>query len=158
MRYAACIFLFLASALFAEEPVCAFTPPKGWEAIEPSALNGQVKMAYVKKEAKEGFFPSLNLVVETVTGNLNDYLNDVKKIHEQNRNNRWRKLGKVHTAAGEAQLTEVDTHSTFGPVRLLQLFFLKEGRVYIVTAAALKKDIPHLYTDFQKSFHSLTVN
>ncbi len=150
--------LLFFCAVYAEEPACAFTAPKGWEAIEPNALNEQVKLAYIKKEAKEGFFPSLNLVVENVTGNLTDYLNNVKKIHEQNRNNRWRKLGKVHTAAGEAQLTEVDTHSAFGPVRLLQLFLLKEGRVYIVTEAALKKDIPHLYTDFQKSFHSLTVN
>jgi hypothetical protein len=104
MRYLLFSLLFFCAA-YSEEPACAFTPPKGWEAVDPSALSGQVKMAYIKKEAKEGFFPSLNLVVENVTGNLNDYLNDVKKIHEQNRNNRWRKLGKIHTAAGEAQLT-----------------------------------------------------
>jgi len=146
--------LVLSSCLFSQEYILHVTPPKDWEAVEQTALTGQVKMAFIKKEAKEGFCPSLNLVEEQFSGNLNNYLNDVKAIHEQNRNNRWRRLGKVQTAAGEAELTEIDTNTPFGPVRLLQLFLLKEKCVYILTAAALKKDIPRFYADFQKSFYS----
>jgi hypothetical protein len=153
------IFLFtLSSHLFSQEYISYFTPPKNWEAVEAEALRGQVKMAFIKKEAKEGFCPSLNLVEEPFTGNLNNYLNDVKAIHEQNRNNRWRKLGKVQTAAGEAELTEIDTNTPFGSVRLLQLFFFKEKYVYILTAAALKKDISRFYADFQKSFCSFRLD
>jgi hypothetical protein len=40
---------------------------------------------------------------------------------------------------------------------MLQLILLKEGRAYIVTAAALKKDFCSYYRDFQNAFHSLTV-
>ena len=149
--------LFLSSCAFSQEYISSFIPPKGWEAVEQDALSRQVKIAFIKKEVKEGFCPSLNLVEEQISGNLNDYLNSVKAIHEQNRTNRWRKLGKVQTASGEADLTEIDTTTPFGPVRLLQLFLLKEQCVYIITAAALKKDIPRFYADFQKSFHSLTL-
>ncbi len=138
-------------------PFCYFHPPTGWEIAETRKGVSQVKMAFVKKAKKEGFCPSLNLAVENVEGTLNEYLNDVKAIHEQDRKNHWRKLGKVHTPAGDAQLTEIDTFSHLGSVRMLQLILLKEGRAYILTAAALKKDFCSYYRDFQEAFHSLTI-
>ena len=125
--------------------------------VETHAGSSQVKMAFVKKEKKEGFCPSLNLAVENVEGTLNEYLNDVRAIYEQDRKNHWRKLGKVRTAAGEAQLTEIDTMSTLGSVRMLQLILLKEGRAYILTAAAQKNEFSTYYRDFQEAFHSLTL-
>jgi hypothetical protein len=138
-------------------PYCYFHLPKGWGIAEARTSGSQVKMAFVKKTKNEGFCPSLNLAVEEVEGTLNEYLNDVKAIHEQDRKNHWRKLGKVHTLAGDAQLTEIDTFSQLGSVRMLQLILLKEGRAYIVTAAALKKDMSNYYRDFQDAFHSLTI-
>jgi hypothetical protein len=125
--------------------------------VEKAKTGGQVKMAFVDKAKKEGFCPSLNLAIENVEGTLNEYLSDVKAIHEQDRNNRWRKLGKVRTLAGDAQLTEIDTLSNLGPVRMLQLILIKEGSAYIMTAAALKKDFCSYYRDFQEAFHSLNV-
>lgn len=154
MKHLLISLFVLCSSAFSQDYSSLFTPPKDWEAVEENMLSGQVKMAFMKKEAKENFCPSLNLVEEPFCGTLNEYLNGVKAIHEQNRNNRWRKLGKVQTTAGEAELTEIDMPTPFGPARLLQLFLLKEKRVYILTAAALKKDISRFYADFQKSFHS----
>src|SRR5690349_8818430 len=90
-------------------PFCYFLPPKGWEIVDPCHARPQIKMAFIKKAKKEGFCPSLNLAVEHVEGTLNEYLNDVKAIYDQDRKNHWRKLGKVRTNAGEAQLTEIDT-------------------------------------------------
>jgi hypothetical protein len=66
-------------------------------------------------------------------------------------------LGKLHTASGEAQLTEIDTTTHWGPIRILQSILLKDGRAYIVTAAAHKQDFCNFYRDFQEAFHSLTV-
>lgn len=139
-----------------KESFCYFHPPKGWEIAQSTSPH--VKMAFVKKDKKEGFCPSINLAIEEVgTGSLSDYLNAVKAIYEQNRNNRWRKLGKVHTGAGDAQLTEIDTISQLGSVRMLQLIFLKDGRAHILTAAALKNDFCAYYRDFQEAFRSFTI-
>jgi hypothetical protein len=139
-----------------KEFFCYFHPPKGWEIAQSASPH--VKMAFVKKDKKQGFCPSINLSIEEVgTSSLNDYLSDVKTIHEQNRNNRWRKLGKVRTAAGDAQLTEIDTVSQLGSVRMLQLIFLKDGRAHILTAAALKNDFCTHYREFQEAFRSLTI-
>jgi len=136
---------------------CYFHPPKGWDIVDRRHAGPQIQMAFIKKAKKEGFCPSLNLAIENVEGTLNEYLNDVKAIYEQDRKNHWRKLGKVRTHAGEAQLTEIDTLSALGSVRMLQLIFLKEGQAYIITAAALKNDFCRYYRDFQDAFHSLTV-
>lgn len=138
-------------------PFCYFVPPKGWEIAKPDSLGKQVKMAFIKKSTKELFCPSLNLAVEQVDCSLSEYLSDVKAIHEQGRKNQWRKLGKVHTASGDAQLTEIDTTSHLGPVRMLQLILMKEDRAYIVTAAALRRDFCNFYREFQEAFHSLTI-
>jgi len=139
------------------DPFCYFHPPKGWEITDMRTASSKVKMAFIKKTKKEGFCPSLNLAIENVEGTLNEYLNDVKAIYEQDRKNHWRKLGKVRTNAGDAQLTEIDMLSPLGSVRMLQLILIKERQAYIITAAALKNDFCSYYRDFQEAFHSLTV-
>ena len=140
-----------------KEPFCYFIPPRGWQIADQSSLGSQVKMAFVKKSKTDAFCPSMNLVIERVEGNLASYISDVKAIHEQDRKNQWRKLGKVKTCAGEGQLTEIDTSCPAGPVRILQLILLKDMHAYIVTAAALKKDFCNYYSQFQQAFRSLTI-
>lgn len=160
------VIVFISSSLYSLDdeiqsdpaaPFCFFHPPKDWEIIESRTMNSQVKIAFVHKTKKEGFCPSINLAIEEVEGTLTEYLNDVKAIYEQDRKNHWRKLGKVRTASGDAQLTEIDTTSNLGSVRMLQLILLKDNRAYIVTAAALKRDFCSYYRDFQEVFHSLTI-
>src|SRR5271163_2722042 len=104
------LIFFLTSALVIAAPMeqAYFLPPAGWEIADPKFLAKRVQIAFLKKK-KEGFSPSINLAIEQVEISEKEYLNAVKIIHEGDRNNRWRLLGKVRTAAGIAQLTEIDT-------------------------------------------------
>jgi hypothetical protein len=151
------LILCTGITLSAEEAsFCFFLPPQGWEITDPTTLSPRVKIAFVKPK-NQGFFPSMNLSVEKTSVSLSEYLKAVKAIHEQDRNNHWRALGKVHTATGLAQLTEIDTTSEWGPVRMLQLILLKEGHAYVLTAAALKKEFSKFYKEIQTAFRSLTL-
>ncbi|MBS0604435.1 MAG: hypothetical protein JSS60_05275 [Verrucomicrobia bacterium] len=135
---------------------CFFTPPQGWEIADPKSLSPRVKIAFLKNTGK-GFCPSINLAVEPTQVSLNEYLKAVRAIHEQDRSNHWRALGKVRTSAGLAQLTEIDSTTEWGPIRMLQLIFIKEGRAYVLTAAALKEEFSNFYKEIQTSFRSLTL-
>ncbi len=133
---------------------CYFIPPQGWEINDPRILSSRIQISFFKKKS-EGFCPSINLAIESIDVSQTDYLKAVKQIQEKNRSNRWRKLGKIHTAAGVADLTEIDTTTDWGPVRMLQLILVKHSKAYVLTAAALKKEIPSLYKEFQTAFRSL---
>jgi hypothetical protein len=137
--------------------LCFFMPPQGWEIADPGSLSPRVKIAFLKNTGK-GFCPSINLAVEETSVCLNDYLKAVRAIHEQDRSTHWRALGKVRTAAGLAQLTEIDSTTEWGPIRILQLIFLKDGHAYVLTAAALKEEFSNFYTDIQSSFRSMTLS
>jgi hypothetical protein len=134
---------------------CFFLPPKDWEIADPSTLSPHVKIAFLKRSPK-GFYPSINLAIEETQASLHDYLKAVRTLHEDHHKH-WRALGKVRTPAGLAQLTEIDSKTDLGPVRILQLILLKEGYAYILTAAALKEEISDYYKDFQSAFRSLTL-
>jgi hypothetical protein len=135
---------------------CYFLPPKGWDIVDPRTLSPRVQISFFKKKS-EGFCPSINLAIENVDISQSEYLKAVKNIQESDRANRWRHLGKVHTSGGVAELTEIDTQSDWGPVRMLQLILVKHGNAYVLTAAALKKEIPQLYREFQTAFRSLQI-
>jgi hypothetical protein len=135
---------------------CLITPPKNWEIADPQYLSPSVQVAFMKKGGS-GISPSINLAVETTNLSLPDYLKVVRQIHESDRRNRWRKLGKIHTSSGIGQLTEIDTTTEFGSIRMLQLILTKQGRAYVVTAAALKDEIAQYYSDFQATFRSLQI-
>lgn len=136
---------------------CYFVPPENWEIADPKTLSPSVKIAFLKNSPK-GFSPSINLAVEETDVSLNDYLKAVKAIHEQDRNNQWRSLGKVHTAAGLGQLTEVDSKTEWGAVRILQLILVKDKHAYVLTAAALRGEMPNYYQEIQSAFRSFTIS
>jgi hypothetical protein len=136
---------------------CFFIPPENWDIADPRTFSPKVKMAFVKNSGK-GFCPSINLAIEETDVSLTDYLKAVKAIHEQDRNNHWRSLGKVRTAAGLAQLTEIDSTTEWGPIRILQLIFIKDKHAYVLTAAALKEEMSNYYKDIQSAFRSFTLS
>lgn len=136
---------------------CFFIPPNSWEVADPRSLSPKVKIAFLKNTGK-GFCPSINLAIEETDASLTEYLKAVRSIHEQDRSNHWRMLGKVRTGAGLAQLTEIDSMTEWGAVRLLQLIFVKEGSAYVLTAAALKEDFPNYYKVIQSAFRSFTLS
>jgi hypothetical protein len=136
---------------------CYFVPPQGWEIADPKSLSPRVKAAFLKKTST-GFCPSMNLAVEETSVSLQEYLKAVKAIHEQDRANRWRQLGKVRTQAGLAQLTEIDSKTEWGAVRILQLILVKEERAYVLTASALKEEFSDYYQEIQSAFRSLVLS
>jgi hypothetical protein len=135
---------------------CFFMPPKEWGLADPRQLSPKVMVGFLGKPHK-GFCPSMNLAIEETYVSLTEYLKAVKKLHEADHQNRWRELGKIKTKAGTAALTEIDTKSDAGPIRILQLIFLQEGHAYILTAASLKENFANFYQDFLESFRSLNI-
>jgi len=150
--------LFIIFTIFsqASEPFCYFVSPKKWEVTTPHQRASHVKIGFIGK-GKKGFHPSLNLASEAVTLSLTDYVKQVKSMHEADRKNHWRDLGKYQTASGEGRLTEIDTTTEWGATRLLQLLFIKERRAYILTACAIKEEFGDYYQEFQKAFRTLTI-
>jgi hypothetical protein len=142
---------------YSQPSLCYFTPPSGWDIADPSSLSPRVKIAFLKSTSN-GFCPSINLAIEETSVSLNEYLKAVKAIHEQDRSNNWRALGKVKTSAGLAQLTEIDSKTEWGPIRILQLIFLKDGQAYVITASALREDFSNYYKEIQSAFRSLTLS
>jgi hypothetical protein len=136
---------------------CFFNPPKGWEIADPTSLSPRVKIAFLKNTGK-GFCPSINLAIEETQASLNEYLKAVKAIHEQDRSSHWRALGKMRTSAGMAQLTEINSTSEWGPIRILQLILVKDSHAYVVTAASLKEEFSNYYKEIQSTFRSLTLS
>lgn len=145
------------AAEYSQSSLCFFTPPAGWDIADPRSLSPRVKIAFLKSTSN-GFCPSINLAVEETSVSLNEYLKAVKMIHEQDRSNHWRALGKVKTNAGLAQLTEIDSKTEWGAIRILQLIFLKDGQAYVITASALREEFSNYYKEIQSAFRSLTLS
>ena len=78
---------------YSQPSLCYFTPPSGWDIADPRSLSPRVKIAFLKSTSN-GFCPSINLAIEETSVSLNEYLKAVKAIHEQDRSNNWRALGK----------------------------------------------------------------
>lgn len=150
-------FLFLNASLSALAPTCFFIPPEKWSTVAPEALSPLVKVGFVGP-AQQGFCPSINLAIEKVKCSLQEYLDVVKKIHKTNRHKDWNYLGTFPTKAGDAALTQIDLPSSLGPMRMLQMIYLKDGTAYILTAAALKKEFVNLLPTFKKVFQSLQIS
>jgi hypothetical protein len=135
---------------------CYFVPPKGWREAKPDQLSSHVRVGFVGK-GKSSFSPSLNLALEEVAISAEKYVEVVKKLHQADKKNAWRDLGKIQTRSGEAHLTAIDTKTEFGPVRLMQMILVKDGMAYVLTGAALKDEFSPLYKEFQGAFQSLTI-
>jgi hypothetical protein len=135
---------------------CYFVPPKGWHAAEAEQLSSHVKVGFIGK-GRSSFCPSLNLALEEVALSAEKYVEAVKKLHQADKKNVWRDLGKIQTRSGEAHLTAIDTKTEFGPVRLMQMILVKNGMAYVLTGAALKEEFSLLYKEFQGAFQSLTI-
>ncbi len=147
-------FLLTIFSLYSNEVY--FVPPAGWDLINPQNLGKRVKVGFALKNSST-FAPSLNLAEEKLQTPLSvaEYVAAVKKIHLSNPNNRWRDLGAFKSPAGPCHLTELETKTKWGQVRLLQLFFIQDKTAYILTASALKEEFSQFYASFKKAFDSL---
>lgn len=133
-----------------------FTPPEGWQMADPKALPASVKIMVVGKGERE-FPPSINLGTEKYSGTLKQYLKTVKAINDS-QGTEWKDLGTIKTEAGDASLSQVDAKTQWGNVRTMHVILLRDGTIYIMTAAATKEEFPKYYKDFFNAMRSLRVN
>ncbi|MEI8365702.1 MAG: hypothetical protein WCF65_04705 [Parachlamydiaceae bacterium] len=133
--------------------VVMFTPPTGWRHADASALPEHVSLMVVGKGSRE-FPPSMTLGTEIYKGTLKQYLNKVKEIN-RSKGYEWKDLGTLRTEAGNASLSQVDTRSEWGDVRMMHVIVLRDETIYILTAASLKEEFASHYKDIFNSFRSL---
>jgi hypothetical protein len=132
-----------------------FLAPEGWHLTETDKLPPHVEFMVVG-EGKLEFPPSMNLSTESYQGSLQDYIEIVKRINKKH-GSQFKDLGKIKTDAGEGSLSQVDSISKWGPVRMMHVILVKDGRVYILTAAALKNEFASHYKEFFNSFRSFKI-
>lgn len=130
-----------------------FIPPEGWRLAEDEKLGQHVKLMVVGKATNQ-FPPSINLSTEPYRGTLKDYLKIVKSINDA-KGLKWQNLGTIQTKAGEASLSQLDTKNQWGDVRMLHAILVKDGIVYILTAASLKEEFSSHYKAFIDAIRSL---
>ncbi len=139
-----------------EPEALIFTPPEGWMVLDPKVLSPRVKVMVLGKSQKD-YPPSINLGIEPFKGTTKDYLKIVKSINES-QGSEWKDLGMIKTQAGDASLSQVDMPTEWGPVRLMHVILIRNGTLYILTAAALKEEFPQFYRQFFNSMTSLRFN
>jgi hypothetical protein len=144
-------------AIEAKEPgAVIFTPPEGWMIADAKALPPSVKIMVVGQGEHE-FPPSINLGVEDFNGTLKEYLKTIKAINDS-QGAEWKDLGTIRTEAGNASLSQVDSKTEWGDVRMMHVVLVKNKKAFILTAAALKEEFPRFYKDFFRSMRSLRIN
>lgn len=144
-------------AKMAQEPgTVMFKPPEGWLLADPKALPPNVKIMVVGKGAHE-YPPSMNLGTDTYNGTLKQYLKIVKSINES-KGAEWKDLGIIRTEAGDASLSQVEGKTQWGTEKQMHVILIRDGTVYILTAAALKEEFPKFYKEFFTSMRSLRIN
>jgi hypothetical protein len=150
-------FLFFSPCfcITTNQPVCFFTPPPDWDFANPKILAPRVKIAFVGK-TKQALAPSVILAVESTKAALPEYLKAVENIYEKTRKTSWRHMGLINTYSGPAHLMQIDSETKYGPLRKLQLIFVKDGKAYVLTTSALKKEFPTYLAAFQKTLLSFT--
>lgn len=129
-----------------------FTPPPGWRLADKSTLPPAVRIMVVGKGTHD-FPPSIHLGTDRYDGSLKDYLKLVKSINDA-RGSQWVDLGTIKTEAGDASLSQLDAKTKWGEVHYLQTILIKDGTVFILTAAAAKDEFSKFYNDFFKSMQS----
>jgi hypothetical protein len=140
----------------AEASTVQFTPPPGWRYGDLPAMLPNVNIVVVGQGNRE-FPPSMHLGTEKYSGTLKEYLKIVKAINDA-QGGEWKDLGTIQTDAGPASLSQLDTKTQWGDIRMMHVILLKNGMVYILTSAALKEEFPKFYKDFFKAMRSLRID
>lgn len=136
-----------------EKGFITFTPPQGWRTADQLGLPPSVKIMVVG-QGSHTFPPSINLGTEKYKGTLREYLSMIKDINNSQGAD-WKDLGTIKTQAGNASLSQVDSKTEWGDVRMMHSIIVQDGNAYVLTCAALKEEFPKFYKDFFSSMRSL---
>lgn len=134
---------------------CLFSAPDGWDVADPKTPCRSALVSFVDTR-KSGFCPSLNLTTESLQIPIDDYLKIVEKGCKAKRQ-KWRWLGSIQTQSGPAELTEIETKTKFGFARIFQAILVHRDEVFILTAAALKKEFGKHALTFDRAIRSMKV-
>ena len=145
----------ISNDLSSTDEIVSFQPPAGWKNAEKASLSPSVQ-ALVVGPATSSIPPSINLATENYPGTLEEYLKIVRSIGEK-RGSNWKDLGPFDTKAGKGRLTQLDTKTEWGDIRMMHVILVKNGIVYILTAAAMKSEFPTHYKTFFSALSSLQV-
>lgn len=137
------------------EHLATFMPPQSWRFADSKILPAHVHVMVIGK-GNEAYPPSINLATEEYEGTLESYLEIVRKINDVP-DSQWKSLGTIMTKAGEANLSQVETLSEWGEVKMMHTILTKDSVVYIMTASALKSEFPLFYKEFFASMRSLSI-
>jgi hypothetical protein len=148
--------IFPFSLLCLPAPIPFFDPPAGWECAFPENSSPCIQIGFLGK-GSTSFRPSINLAIEEIDVDLQQYLKAVKAIHVEEPGTTWRDLGKFKTLGGVGRLTEIATQSPLGPIKMLQMILVLEKTAYILTGASIKDDFLKFQETFIKAFQSLRV-
>lgn len=134
-------------------------PPKGWECInDPLQLPQKVKLIYVgKASGTSAFTPSINIACEPTSLPLQEYVKAAKGYHEGSGEGRCLELGLIQTAAGSAQLLQLDKNTQWGMMRFLQAMLICNGEAYVVTATCLKNEFSLYSSQIVKAIQSFKI-
>jgi hypothetical protein len=141
----------------AEAPgLCFFDPPADWELIDPDLLPKSVKIL-VKAPQSNKYPPCVNLAVDHTPCGLQAYLKGIKELNEAD-GLWWRDMGMIQTQAGAASLSQVDSESSWGRIRMMHAILEHENRIYILTCAALQEEFQQYYETFFRAMKSMRIN
>jgi hypothetical protein len=131
-------------------------PPKGWEHIsDPEQLPRKIKEIYLgKANATNRFTPSINVAYEETALPSEEYIKLAITYHEAQGETICKRLGKIDTKAGPADLLQIDRSSQWGAIRFVQAIIIRNGEAYVVTSTCLKEDFSNLSSQIFKALQS----
>ena len=154
------IYFFLFLTFFIKvsaEPIAFFKTEKKWSVVNPKAYSKLVKIGFIKNE-RSSFNPSINLAIENTTASLEEYCQASKEAHELDPNTTYTIIDAISLKDGKASLCQINKKINSLSVKMLQLIFIKDTRVYVMTAASKKKDFLNHYQSFINMFSSLKIS
>lgn len=137
--------------------MCSFTIPDGWQQEKSTRIVDPTKILVKTEKDAISLAPSINLVIEKIDMTLPEYTNLIKGLYEYVDDAEWNDLGNINTKAGQARLTMIDMEHKYGPIRIMQLSFVKDGILYLITNTALKNDFQKHYQNFFNAMRSFTI-
>jgi hypothetical protein len=145
------VLLILAAFLYGD-PIGMFLPPEGWECVQSKDFPTTVQIGFLKQGQGIGR-PSLNLTQAKVSGSWKEYLQAIRKLHEQELKMEWRDLGDFCCRAGKGRLIEIRS----GEMKMLQAIVLQDGWAYVLTGAAQQDTFAGERRVFLRALRSLWV-
>lgn len=148
--------IFCPVIFFANEPFYSFSIPKKWDLVSTKDFAKSVKVGCIAK-SKNTIKPSINLATEYTKKNFEEYIQAAKNLHIADRKNTYTSLGYLSLKHGKAYLSQIETKSKCGDIRILQCLFMKDHIVYILTGVCEKQDYLNFYDEFILAFESFEI-